>query len=69
MIILAKEIAQNLPMRVKSLDGSGMFHGEIIRFHKVNKAGHLLGDVVGKKGRSICVISPVKQFETIHGGE
>jgi len=63
--ITALEISKQLPMRVKDLSDTGMFKGTIIRFHTVNKVGHLIGNVVGDKNRTLCVIDSKEEFELL----
>lgn len=67
--ITALEISKNLPMRVRSLNEVGLFVGEVIRFHTVNEVGNLLGNVLGNKGKRICIINPNVEFELLENGE
>ena len=64
--ITALEISKQLPMRVKYINEVGMFKDAIIRFHKVNEHGRLIGHVVGDFKRTLCVLSPNKEFELLH---
>lgn len=67
--ITALEIGNNLPMRVKSLNDTGIFKGEIIRFYEVNKQGVLLGKVVGNIRKSVAIFNPNVEFELLENGE
>lgn len=65
--ITAKEVSENLPMRVKSLATSGLFAGDIIRFDKINEdvpRFQLEGKTVGKN-RFIAVMNPNMLFELL----
>ena len=61
--ITAKEISENLPMRVRDI--KGIFKGSIIRFYEVNTTGKLLGIVVGKPSKKVAILNPNYTFELL----